>query len=79
MAGRSTSVIGAAKTGDERRLLIAMRDRLARAMSEADCPARDLSPLANRLMDIAKRLAELDRRSEEDAVAPDEGYDPATD
>ncbi len=53
------SVADAAKTGDRLDLLLAMRDRIAEAISK-DCHPRDLAPLTRRLQDIAKEIDQLE-------------------
>lgn len=54
------SVSAAAASGDELKLLYAIRDRLAEAIE--DCPMRDLSPLTRRLQDTVKEIRELEER-----------------
>ena len=53
------SVAQAAKSGTQRELLVAMRDRIAETLS-GDCPPRDLASLTKRLQDIARDIAALD-------------------
>lgn len=76
---KKLTVADAAKSGDHRTLLVAMRDRIGAAVSNADCPPRDLAALTRRLQDIAKEIEAIDLRAEqeaaEDAVAPDEEWD----
>lgn len=54
------SVSDAAASGDELKLLYAIRDRLAEAIE--DCPVRDLSPLTRRIQDTVKEIRELEER-----------------
>ena len=61
------SVAQAAATGDPKVLLIAMRDRIARTVSDPDCPPRDLAALTRRLQDIAKELDALELRAKQEA------------
>lgn len=80
---RAQSVAQAAATGDHRALLVAMRERIARTVSDSECPPRDLAALTRRLQDIAKEIESIDlRRKEEgadaDDVAGDEDFDPST-
>jgi hypothetical protein len=56
---RRKSVSEAAKSGDRRELLVAMRDRIAQTIS-GDCPPRDLAALTRRLQDIAKDIEQID-------------------
>lgn len=76
---RKLDVAEAAAGGDHRELLVAMRDRIAKAVRNEDCPPRDLAALTRRLQDIAKEIESIDLRakqeSDEDAVAPDEEWD----
>jgi hypothetical protein len=69
----------AAATGSHRDLLVAMRERIARAVSAADCPPRDLASLTRRLQDIAREIDALDRRAEQEGRegvhSPDEAFD----
>ena len=50
----------AAETGDRLTLLLALRERLASAIADEDCPARDLAALSLRLMGVAKEITELE-------------------
>lgn len=76
---RKLSVSEAAATGDHRALLVAMRERVARTVSDPDCPPRDLAALTRRLQDIAKEIEAIDLRAKEEGadaadVADDEGW-----
>ena len=57
----------AARNGSHRDLLVAMRDRIAKAVSDPDCPPRDLAALTRRLQDIAKEIEQIDLRAKEEA------------
>lgn len=75
------TVAQAAATGDHRELLVAMRERIARAVSDPDCPPRDLAALTRRLQDIAKEIESLDLRAKEEGndaseAAEDEDWSP---
>ena len=63
---RPQSVAEAAKSGDHRALLVAMRDRIAVAVANPDCPPRDLAALTRRLQDIAKEIEAIDMRAKEE-------------
>jgi hypothetical protein len=69
----------AAAGGNHRDLLVSMRERIARTVSDPDCPPRDLASLTRRLQDIAKEIEALDLRAKqeagESAVSPDEAFD----
>lgn len=73
------SVAEAAKSGSHRDLLEAMRDRIAVAVSNPECPPRDLAALTRRLQDIAKEIEAIDLRVKEEGqdveFVEDEGWD----
>jgi hypothetical protein len=73
------NVSDAAASGDHRDLLVAMRERIARAVSDPTCPPRDLASLTRRLQDIAREIEALDRRAEQEGregvSSPDEAFD----
>lgn len=66
-APAAKSVSQAAK-GSQRELLVAMRDRIATAVTKPDCPPRDLASLTKRLADIAKEIESLDARAIDDPM-----------
>jgi len=73
------TVAQAAATGDHKALLVAMRERIATAVSSADCPPRDLAALTRRLQDISKEIEALVLRAREEGsdaadVAADEEW-----
>jgi len=77
---KSQSVAEAAATGDHRALLVAMRERIARTVSNPDCPPRDLASLTRRLQDIAKEIEGLDLREKQEGsdsagATADEAWD----
>jgi len=67
-APKKKTVSEAAATGDHRTLLIAMRERIAYAVSNPECPPRDLAALTRRLQDIAKEIEQIDLRAKEDGA-----------
>lgn len=73
------SVDQAAATGNHRKLLVAMRERIAKAVADPNCPPRDLAALTRRLQDVAKELETLDLKAKqeagEDGASPDEAWD----
>lgn len=80
-APRRRSVAEAAQSGDRLMLLIAMRDRIAKTISDPDCPPRDLAALTRRLQDIAKEIDVLEMSGGVDSVVADTGdesFDPAS-
>ncbi len=74
------SVAAAAETGDHRALLVAMRDRIARTVSDPKCPPRDLAALTRRLQDIARELDQIDQRNRQEGgdreFVEDDHWDP---
>ena len=75
------TVAQAAESGDHRQLLVAMRERIARTVTNPDCPPRDLASLTRRLQDISKEIESLDLRAKEEGadaadVVQDEAWDP---
>ena len=74
------SVAAAAETGDHRTLLVAMRDRIARTVSDPKCPPRDLAALTRRLQDIARELDQIDQRNRQEGgdreFVEDDYWDP---
>ena len=75
------TVAEAASSGDHRALLVAMRDRVAVAVQNPECPPRDLAALTRRLADIAKEIKALDLAAKQEAdesVPDDEEFDPAS-
>jgi len=59
------TVAEAAESGDHRALLVAMRERIAKTVSDPDCPPRDLAALTRRLQEIAREIQQLDARTSE--------------
>lgn len=76
---RRQSVAEAASSEDHRALLVAMRERIARTVSDPECPPRDLAALTRRLQDIAKEIEQIDLRQKQEAgadgVVADEAWD----
>ena len=71
----------AAKSGSHRDLLVAMRDRIATAVQDVNCPPRDLAALTRRLNEIAKEIRALDLAAKQEAdeeVPEDVGFDAAS-
>ena len=78
---RPLSVAEAAQTGDRLQLLVSMRDRIAKTVSDPQCPPRDLASLTRRLADVSKEIEALtiEQAREEAAaeVAVDAEFDAA--
>jgi hypothetical protein len=60
------TVTQAAKDGSTRELLVAMRDRTAKAVEDPNTAARDLAALTKRLMEIVRDIEAIDARSAEE-------------
>ncbi len=73
------SVAVAAASGDHKGLLVAMRERIAKAVSDPRCPPRDLASLTRRLQDISKEIASLNHaekvEAERGGPTEDEAFD----
>lgn len=73
------AIASAARDGDDRDLLVALRDRLAEAIDDPECPKRDLAALTRRLQDTVKEISAYDAQAREDAddaaVTPDEVWE----
>lgn len=82
VAPKRKSVADAAQSGDRCELLVAMRDRIAKTISDPDCPPRDLASLTRRLQDIAREidLLEMSGVGGGSVVADtdDERFDPSS-
>jgi hypothetical protein len=75
------TVSQAAKDGDARELLAAMRDRIALAVESPTTAPRDLAALSRRLIEIAKEIEAIDLRAkqeDEGAEVDDERFDAAS-
>ena len=69
---RKLSVSEAAASGDHRALLVAMRERIAKTVTDPECPPRDLASLSRRLQDISKEIEAIDLRAREDGADADD-------
>lgn len=76
---RALSVSEAAESGSHRDLLVAMRERIAKAVQDVNCPARDLAALTRRLQDIAREIEAIDAREAEEAAESGDVADAAWD
>ena len=79
-APRRKTVAQAAAGGSQRELLVALRSRIASAVADPNCPARDLAALSRRLLEIAKDIEALDFSEGQDeigraAATSDESWD----
>jgi len=77
------SVSEAAQSGDELALLVAMRDRIAVAVTDPECPKRDLASLTLRLANIVKEIKAVESAEGDDEIGqaanlPDAEFDADT-
>jgi hypothetical protein len=59
-----TNLVDAAKSGDKRATLVAMRDILAKTIQECDS-GRDMASNTKRLMEVINEIEAIDREAEE--------------
>lgn len=65
--GRTVRTIrNAANSGDRRRLLVALRNRIADDLDSGRVQSRDLASLSKRLMDIAREIDAIDKAEDTD-------------
>lgn len=69
------SITEAAANGTTRELLAAMRDRLAVALQDPNCAARDLASNSKRLMEVVRDIEAIDAREEQEATRRDDARD----
>lgn len=60
-----TNLVDAAKSGDKRVTLVAMRDILAKTIQECDS-GRDMASNTKRLMEVINEIEAIDREAEEE-------------
>lgn len=74
------SITEAADCGTTRELLVAMRARIAKAVEDANTPARDLAALTKRLVEVVRDIEAIDARERQEATksadATDAVFDP---
>lgn len=63
------TVTQAAASGDTRELLLAMRERIAKAVEDPNTPARDLAALTKRLIEVVRDIEAIDARANEETEA----------
>lgn len=64
---RPKTVTEAAQQGTTRELLVATRDRIAKAVEDPNTAARDLAALTKRLMETVREIEAIDARDDEEA------------
>ena len=75
LSTKPTTVTIAASQGTQRDLLVAMRDRVAKAVENENTAARDLAALSKRLMEIVRDIEAIDARAKQEAKSDDEATD----
>lgn len=63
------TITQAAETGTTRELLVAMRSRIAKAVEDANTPARDLAALTKRLVEVVRDIEAIDARMDDEGGA----------
>ena len=75
---KPTSITEATQTGTTREQLECLRDRVAKALDDVNCPVRELASLSKRLMEITKEIEAIDVKAAEEshgaAATPDEEW-----
>jgi len=69
---RGKTVTQAVRTGDAREVLVAMRDRMAKAVDKPDIPFRELHGLMNQLMLTVEKIEAMDASANEEPPDPGE-------
>lgn len=72
---KSDTVTSAAQNGTQEDLLIALRDRIAKSIDDPATPARDLTSLSKRILDVNKELSLIQsaKKEEQEALEHDTG------
>ena len=73
------TITQAADTGTQRELLVALRARLARAVEDPNCPARDLAALTRRLQEVVRDIEAIDVAAEQESAESGDVSDEAFD
>lgn len=60
------TIESAANSGDRRRLLVALRNLVAKSLDSGAVPPRDLAALTKRLADISREIEDIDKASGKD-------------
>jgi hypothetical protein len=73
------SISDAARDGEKRELLVALRARIAKTVEDPKTPPRDLASLSRRLMEIANEIEAIDAAAGEGGIGeagdiPDEPF-----
>ena len=66
---KTDTVTSAAQNGTQKDILVALRDRIAKAIDDPATPARDLTSLSKRLLDVNKELSLIESAEKEEQEA----------
>ncbi len=77
---RPKNIADAAAGGDQKELLVALRERVAKTVDDPNCPPRDLAALTRRLQEISRDIEAIEAREKQEAAEdahgkPDEAWD----
>jgi hypothetical protein len=72
---RTKTIAQAASSGTTRDVLVASRDRIAKALDDPNIAARDLASNSKRLMEIIREIEAIDAREHEDGGSGAEVHD----
>lgn len=71
---RPPSITEAAAAGDQKVLLVALRERVAKAVEDPNCPPRDLAALSRRLQEIGRDIEAIEARERQEAAEDAHGH-----
>lgn len=63
------TVTEAARSGTTRELFVAMRARIAAEVDSGETPARDLSSLTKRLIEVVRDIEAIDAEAQKDSIS----------
>lgn len=82
---RRVTVAQAVAKGDARGILVALRDRAARALDDPKLSGAPLAAMMNQFQSLSRQLEALDEKArdgegddEQQGDVPDDGFDPST-
>lgn len=71
---QAKTITEAAAAGDQKVLLVALRERVARAVEDPNCPPRDLAALSRRLQEIGRDIEAIEARERQEAAEDANGH-----
>ena len=63
----SHTILNAANSGDRRKLLVALRNKIAKDLDAGSVQSRDLASLSKRLVDITAEIERIDKGESRDS------------